>query len=88
MVRTTVTLDPEVAEKLNNYARKKGLSFKKALNELILRGLVHQAQVKPERFQVEPHSGGFRPGVDLNRLNQLVDELEVLDFTREGQSER
>jgi hypothetical protein len=24
-----------------------------------------------------PHSFGFRPGVDLDRLNQLADELEA-----------
>lgn len=87
-MRTTVTIDPEVAEKLHSYAHRRGLSFKKALNELILRGLSHQSLVKPERFQIEPHCGGFRPGIDANRLNQLVDELEVGDFTREAQNDR
>lgn len=83
-MRTTVTIDPDVAEKLHNYAHRKGLSFKKALNELILRGLSQQTMAKPERFEVQPHRGGFRPGIDANRLNQLVDELEVGDFIREA----
>jgi hypothetical protein len=29
---------------------------------------------------VQPHAGGFRPGIDPDKLNQLVDELEVGDF--------
>jgi hypothetical protein len=28
-------------------------------------------------FQVEPHACGFRAGVDPDKLNQLLDELEV-----------
>jgi hypothetical protein len=27
-------------------------------------------------FKVVPHDFGVRPGVDLDRMNQLVDELE------------
>lgn len=84
MVRTTVTLDPDVAEKLKDYAHRGKLSFKQALNELLRRGL--QARVHPleaRRFEVNPHSSGFRPGVDPGRLNQLLDELEMQDFVRE-----
>ncbi len=84
-MRTTVTIDPEVAAKLNAYAHRKGLSFKKALNELIVRGLSQQQSPEPkERFVVKPHNGGFRPGLDASRLNQLVDELEAADFLREA----
>jgi hypothetical protein len=28
-------------------------------------------------FVVEPHDFQFKPGIDLNKLNQLCDELEV-----------
>ncbi len=34
------------------------------------------------RRNVEPHSGGFKPGIDADKLNQLADQLEVEDFTR------
>jgi hypothetical protein len=33
---------------------------------------------------VQPHRGGFRPGVDPARLDQLLDELEVEDFIGEA----
>jgi hypothetical protein len=29
--------------------------------------------------------GGFRPGIDPGKLNQLVDQLEVEDFIAEAQ---
>jgi len=82
-VRTTVTIDPDVAERLHTYAHRNGLSFKKALNELLRRGLQAQAVTQRERFQVEPHQGRFQPGIDLGRLNQLLDQLDTVDFIRE-----
>ena len=32
------------------------------------------------RFEVKPHAFGFKPGVDVDRLNQLVDELETAEL--------
>ena len=29
------------------------------------------------RFKVKPHAFGFKPGVDVDRLNQLADDLEA-----------
>ena len=84
-MRTTVTLDADVVEKLKAYAHRGKLSFKQALNELIRRGL--QAQQPSDQrapFKVQPHHGGFRPGVDPARLNQMLDELEVQDFVHEA----
>lgn len=89
VMRTTVTLDSDVADKLKAYAHREKLSFKQALNELIRRGLrAQQEPSKRGRFKVKPHHGGFRPGIDLGRLNQLVDELEVRDFTREAREKQ
>ena len=88
-MRTTVTLDPDVATKLKKLAHKTRRSFKAALNEVIRRGLAAQerAAASPP-FVVKPHPGGFRPGVDPARLNQLVDQLEANDFAREAPSRR
>ena len=33
--------------------------------------------VRSDTPRTIPHSFGFRPGVDLDKLNQLADELEV-----------
>jgi hypothetical protein len=31
---------------------------------------------------VRPHAFGFKPGIDLDRINQLVDELESEETAR------
>lgn len=81
-MRTTVTLDPDVAARLKELAHRRRASFKETLNDVIRKGLSAPAGTRehPERYVVEPHAGGFRPGVDPAKLNQLVDELEVGDF--------
>ncbi len=83
-MRTTVTLEPDVAAKLKEYAHRRRASFKAALNELLRRGLAAQegAVTAKRRFKVEAHAGGFKPGVDAAKLNQLVDQLESDDFVR------
>lgn len=89
-MRTTVTLEPDVAAKLKELAHRRRASFKATLNDVLRRGMAAQASDREhrERFVVHPHSGGFRPGVDPAKLNQLADELEVDDFAGEAGSDR
>jgi hypothetical protein len=35
-----------------------------------------------EPFRVEARSLGLKPGIDPNKLNQLVDELEVQEYVK------
>jgi hypothetical protein len=85
-MRTTVTLEPDVAAKLKELAHRRRASFKETLNDVLRKGLSSQAGTRepPERYVVQPHAGGFRPGIDPGKLNQLVDELEVDDFVGEA----
>ena len=77
-MRTTLTLDPDVAERLASEARRTGKSFKSLVNDAIRLGLgLTGRQPRAARFRVEPHALGLKPGIDPDRLNQLVDELEV-----------
>lgn len=82
-MRTTLTLDEDVARELQQLTRRSGESFKEVVNEVLRRGLHGKkpaAQVP--RFEVIAKACGFRSGVDLLRLNQLNDELEIEDFQR------
>ncbi len=77
-MRTTLTLDRDVADALAKEMRRTGRGLKAIVNDALRRGLrlVGKAP-RPPRFTVRPHAFDFRPGVDLDRMNQLVDELEV-----------
>ena len=83
-MRTTLTLLPEVAQRLKQEARRTGRSFKDVVNEALKRGLgLAGPAARRPRFKVRPHAFGFRAGVDPDRLNQLADELETEDTARE-----
>ncbi|MFQ5740828.1 MAG: CopG family transcriptional regulator [Acidobacteriota bacterium] len=85
-MRTTLTLEPDLAAKLKELARQRKTSFKQEVNEAIRIGL--SARSKPvgkrSRFRVKPSHCGFRPGVDTGKLNQLLDELDAEDFRSES----
>lgn len=77
-MRTTLTLESDVARRVEQEMRRTGKGLKATVNEALRRGLSMSAQVQAvPRFTVRAHSFGFRPGTDLDRMNQLVDELEA-----------
>ncbi len=78
-MRTTLTLDDDIEKELRDSARRTGKSFKETVNETLRRGLVAGASPahRPQRFRVHPKACGFRAGIDLTKLNQLLDELEI-----------
>ena len=76
-MRKTLTLDSDVAERLQREMRRTGKGLKATLNEALRRGLLMAGKpVRPPPFEVQPHAFGFRPGIDLDGMNQLVDEIE------------
>ena len=78
-MRSTLTLEPDVAEALKTEQRRTQRTFKEVVNQALRRGLRlgHKPAARLAPFRVEPHHCGFRPGVDTARLNQLSDEIEV-----------
>ncbi|HEX7244213.1 MAG TPA: CopG family transcriptional regulator [Solirubrobacterales bacterium] len=81
-MRTTVTLDPDVAAKLKEETRKRGISFKEALNSSVRRGL-ERGEAKPGTYRLPPpHRMGARPGVNLDKALQLAGELEDEEILR------
>lgn len=79
-MRTTLTLDDDVADSLKEHARLHGKPFKQVVNDALRRGMSPSEPEERPIFRVVPFSSGFRPGVDPLKLNQLNDELEVQEF--------
>ena len=81
-MRTTLTIDDDIAKALKQRARENGVSFKAIVNDVLRRGL--STGDKPPRrrggFKVEASHRGFCAGIDIQRLNQLVDDMETEAF--------
>jgi hypothetical protein len=76
-MRTTLTLDPDVAKLLEEEAHRRRLPWKQVVNDAIRRGLATGAQNRKEkRYRVTSHKTTLRAGIDPASFNKLVDELE------------
>lgn len=77
-MRTTLTLEDDVAARLRQEIRRTGGGPKRVVNDALRRGLgLVAAPAGGSRFVVTPHSFGLAPGIDRDRLNQLADQLEA-----------
>lgn len=80
-MRTTVTLDEDVAAKLQQVARERGVSFKGALNDAVRAGLA-AGSPSSRSFRVHAQPLGIRPGVDIDKALGVVREIEHAEILR------
>jgi hypothetical protein len=87
-MRTTLTLDDDVATKLRQLAHRRRLPFKEVVNTVLRRGLAApgRAGEGPRSFRVETFRSALRAGIDPMRLNQLADELDAENFVTKSAS--
>lgn len=75
-MRTTVTLDEDVAAAVKRAAQERGVSFKEALNAAVRAGL-RPGLPNARRYRVPSRQLGLRPGTDLTGALQLAAALEA-----------
>ena len=79
--RTTVTLDPDVAEQLKTIARRRNEPFEVALDNAVRAGIAaEQGAAKPYKVPTWPMR--VRPGVDLTHALQMAGDLEDEEIIR------
>ena len=77
MMRTTLTLDDDVAAKLDADARKSGRSFKETVNHYLRVGLnAKKSAGNHKPFKVRARSMGLRPGLNLDCVEELIEQIE------------
>jgi len=81
-MRTTLTIDQDVAMELRNYAHEHNLSFKEVVNSLLRMGLSSAAGPRIEKRMIPPtvSLGGFRSEVELT--DQEDPDGEIARFLR------
>lgn len=77
-MRTTLTLDDDIAARLQVEARRSGRPFKAVVNEYLRAGLAQRRALKAAPpFRVEPRSiGGPLPGLSYDNIGTLLDAIE------------
>ena len=77
-MRTTLTLDDDIADALKEQARLLDRPFKQVVNDILRRGLSPSAVREPApEYRIVANRSRLVPGVDPLKLNQLDDELQA-----------
>lgn len=82
-LRTTVTLDEDVAATVRNEMKTgNGMTFKEAVNELIRRGRYSNVGTNrpAKQFELTGRLLTTNRKVDFNKVSKLLEEVEGPDF--------
>lgn len=80
MMRTTLTLEDDVAGRVEEAMQRTGKSFKQTVNEALRAGLALRHDAGPiARFVVRARPLGVVPGLDYSRTAELLEVAEGPD---------
>lgn len=77
-MRTTLTLDEDVAAKLKAESRRSDRTFREVVNETLRRGLERRQPSGAKRpFKIVARDlGGLQPGLSLDNIGELLEKIE------------
>ena len=76
-MRTTLTLDEDIAAKLKAESRRTGRPFRQVVNEALREGLLTRRKNKDlPPFKVKARALGLRPGLNYDCVWKLLEEAE------------
>lgn len=82
MVRTTITLDDDVAAQLRQLAKRTGRPFKDVVNEALRSGLSPRPAEPSVDVAFPTYALELRPGTDLDRARYLAAVIEDEEVVR------
>jgi len=75
--RTTLTLEDDVAARIQTEARKSGRPFKAVVNDLLRFALNARRSSRGRApFKVKAHDLGLRPGLEYDDVGGLLEQVE------------
>jgi hypothetical protein len=79
-VRSTLTIDDDIAALVEAEVRRSGKPYKVVVNELLKLGLAQMRKPKPRHaFKVKPRALGLGAGRSYDKISMLLEELEGPD---------
>lgn len=77
-MRTTLTLDEDVAEKAKILSHKLNRPFKQIINDALRYGLKEMEKpVIQKPYHTEPHKMGLREGYNLDNIGELLSHIDI-----------
>ena len=75
-MRTTLTIDDDIARLVQEEVRRSGGSLKGTVNDLLRRGLTAGRNPHRKRFVVTPRKMGLPPGLSYDSIPDLLEAIE------------
>ena len=73
-IRTTVTLDDDVAARVKRESQSRGASFRDTLNDLLRAALLGVNNKPPRRtLKIKPTHLGHKPGLNYDNIESLLE---------------
>ena len=80
-MRKTLSIDDDLGEPIEQFQRQNSLPFKQAINRLLRSGLLETgSQPNAMPYEGPVFEAEINPSIDVCRLNQYVDELDIEEF--------
>jgi len=76
MMRTTLTLDDDIAIRIKGRLKTSGVSFKDLVNDLIRKGLeTSRPGRRAGKFKIKPIELGLKEGFSYDNVSELLDQI-------------
>ena len=88
-MRTTLTIEPEVARRIESEIRRTHKTLKAVINDALKAGLgLSKKAEAPAPYEVKAYDMGVMPGIDLDKVNQLLDDMDVDAYLEKARRDR
>lgn len=76
-MRTTLTLEEDLAQKLKDLSQKMGVSFKSVLNEALRQGLKNLKTSQSQKpYKTDAHPMKLRENISIDNIQEMLADLE------------
>ena len=79
-MRTTLTLDDDIADMLKEQARLHDLPFKQVVNDALRRGMSPRLPEERPVYRVKPFRLEYAPGFDPLKIKEFLGDLDDQHF--------